>query len=128
MSDQLQIALLEEQPLGDPDENLFEETTIERLENLGYRSVHGRDLRDPETFPDTEVVHRPTLRRFFRAQYPFLDETALTQAVQTVASPDGVGLAQRNKEAHRLITEGFDLPYEKDDGTEAYEHVYPIDW
>lgn len=128
MTNRIEPALSQGQPLGDPNENLFEETTIERLENLGYRSVHGRELRDPDTFPDTEVVHRPTLRRFFRAQYPFLDETALTQAVQTVASPDGVGLAQRNKKAHRLITEGFDLPYEKEDGTEAYEHVYPIDW
>jgi type I restriction enzyme R subunit len=124
----IEPALSQGQPLGDPNESLFEETTIERLENLGYQSVHGRELRDGVTFPETDVVHRPTLRQFFREQYPFLDEAALTQAIQTVASPDGVDLIQRNKKAHHLITKGFDLAYEAEDGSEAYEHVYPIDW
>ncbi len=121
-------SLIQSQPLGDPDENLFEETTVQRLENLGYRCLDGRKLRDPDAFPETEVVHRPTLRQFFREKYPFLDPTALTQAVQRVANPDGVELIQRNKEAHHRITKGFELAYEAEDGSEAYEHVYPIDW
>jgi type I restriction enzyme R subunit len=128
MPTRAQPSILETEPLEDPDENLFEETTVQRLENLGYRSVGGRKLRDEDTFPETDVVHRPTLRQFFREQYPFLDDTALGQAVQRVANPDGVDLLQRNKEAHHLITKGFDLAYEAEDGTEAYEHVYPIDW
>jgi type I restriction enzyme R subunit len=112
----------------DPDENLFEETTIQRLENLGYRPVHGSRLRDEQQFPEDAVVHRPTLRRYFREAYPFLDETALKQAVQRMATPDGVDLSKRNKEAHRLMTKGFELPYEDEDGKEQYTHVYPIDW
>jgi type I site-specific restriction-modification system R (restriction) subunit len=114
-----QPSILETEPLGDLDENLFEETTVQRLENLGYRSVDGRELRDDDTFPETDVVHRPTLRQFFRKQYPFLDQTALNQAVQRVANPDGVDLLQRNKNAHHLITKGFELAYEAEDGTEA---------
>ena len=113
---------------GDPDENLFEETTIQRLQELGYRHVEGREIRDEEAFPETDVVHRPTLRRFFREQYPFLDQTALREAVQRVARPDGTDLNYRNKEAHRLLTKGFELSYEAADGSEKHEHVYPIDW
>jgi type I restriction enzyme R subunit len=128
MATQLDTALVDAEPLADPDENLFEETTIERLEHLGYRHLDGRELRDDETFPETQVVHRPTLRRHFREQYPFLDERALNEAVQRVARPDGANLSRRNKEAHRLLTKGFELAYEAADGTEKHEHVYPIDW
>ncbi len=128
MSTTPQTSFLDAEITGTPDENLFEETTLQRLDDLDYRPVDGREIRDEETFPETDVVHRPILRRHFREKYPFLDETALRQTVQTVASPDGVELAQRNKEAHRLITKGFDLPYEREDGTEEYAHVYPIDW
>jgi len=129
MSPQSDLAFVDRpQITGDPNENLFEETTVQRLERLGYRSLDGRQLRDPDTFPETDVVHRPTLRRFFQEKYPFLDPTSLNQAVQRVATPDGVDLIQRNKEAHHLITKGFELAYEAEDGSEAYEHVYPIDW
>ena len=129
MPPELDLAFVDRpQITGDPDENLFEETTVQRLENLGYRCLDGRKLRDPDAFPETEVVHRPTLRQFFREKYPFLDSTALTQAVQRVANPDGVELIQRNKKVHHRITKGFELAYEAEDGSEAYEHVYPIDW
>ena len=117
----------DDDPLGDPDENLFEETTVERLEQLGYTHRHGAALRG-EAFPEADVVHRPTLRAFLEQQYPHLDDDALRQAVQRIASPDGVDLIQRNKHFHELATEGFELPYERADGTEAHEHIYPIAW
>jgi type I site-specific restriction-modification system R (restriction) subunit len=128
MPDDPALSLLgDSAPLGDPDENLFEETTVERLKELGYEHYLGNDLRG-EDFPETQVVHRPTLRAFLKAQYPQLDETALRQAVQHIASPDGVDVLQRNKHLHELVTQGFELAYERADGTEAYAHIYPIDW
>ena len=128
MPDDPALSLLDDSaPLSDPDENLFEETTVERLKKLGYEHYLGNDLRG-EDFPETQVVHRPTLRAFLKAQYPQLDETALRQAVQHIASPDGVDVLQRNKHLHELVTQGFELAYERADGTEAYAHIYPIDW
>ncbi|NBB75217.1 MAG: hypothetical protein GVY35_16330 [Bacteroidetes bacterium] len=75
-------------PLGDPNENLFEETTVERLKELGYDHYLGNDLRG-EDFPETQVVHRPTLRAFLKAQYPQLDETAPVRPSST--SPARMG-------------------------------------
>ena len=113
--------------LPDPNEDFFESTTVERLHELGYIPKRGADLRGDD-FPTGDVVHRPTLRRFLRRTYPELDEQARAQAVQRIASPDGVDLAQKNKEAHRLITKGFEQAVEREDGSTDYVHVYPIDW
>lgn len=71
MPTRAQPSILETEPLGDPDENLFEETTVQRLENLGYRSVGGRKLRDEDTFPETNVVHPPLFGSSFGSSTRF---------------------------------------------------------
>jgi type I restriction enzyme, R subunit len=128
MPDDPSLSLLgDDAPLGDPNETLFEETTVERLKALGYEHYTGSELRG-DRFPETDVVHRPTLRAYFETAYPHLTDEAIRQAVQRVAGPDGVSLSQRNKHFHEMATQGFGLAYEKDDGKEAHEHVYPVDW
>jgi type I restriction enzyme R subunit len=113
--------------LPDPDEDFFENTTVDRLGELGHTSKHAADLRG-DAFPTGDIVHRPTLCRFLRRTYLGLDEKARAQAVRRIASPDGVDLAQKNREAHDLITKGFGQAVEREDGSTDYVHVYPIDW
>lgn len=93
------------------NEALFEETTIERFERLGYTHERGPVLREDAAFPEPEVVHRPTLRAFLQRQYPHLDDLALETAMPAATSPEGVSLLQRNRAFHTLLTRGFEVKY-----------------
>ncbi|NBB87162.1 MAG: HsdR family type I site-specific deoxyribonuclease [Bacteroidetes bacterium] len=111
-----------------PSENLFEQTTIDRLQAQGYTHHAGQELRQDPAFGPREVVHRPVLRAFLQRQYPTLPGQALDQAVAKIANPEGVDLAQRNKHFHELLTRGFELRYEDDAGELQTTYLYPIAW
>jgi len=111
-----------------PNEALFEETTIERLEQLTYAQASGPVLREDPAFPEPEVVLKDTLRAFLAHQYPHLDDLALETALRRAANPEGVSLLQRNMAFHQMLTRGFDTKYERKGGIEAHEHVYLVDW
>src|SRR5437773_2235897 len=106
-------------------ESQFEETTIDRLLALpGYRYQYGgeieRDWRD--------VVMTDCLRAFLQKKYPHLPADALEEAIVKVSHPEGVTTEQRNKNFHAMLTRGFEQKYCKPDGTEAFEHIYVVEW
>jgi type I restriction enzyme R subunit len=105
-------------------ESDFEETTIERLEALGYQHVFGFDLDRPPA----EVVLRDRLRQSFAVRYPDLPPAALDAAVVRVSRPDGVDALRRNKAFHELLVRGFEQKVDLPDGRSEYRHVYAIDW
>jgi type I restriction enzyme, R subunit len=105
-------------------ESQFEETTIDRLVALGYRYQYGgeieRDWRD--------VVMTDWLRAFLQKKHGHLPPEALEEAIVRAARPEGVTTEQRNKHFHELLTRGFEQKYRKPDGTEAFEHIYLVNW
>jgi len=105
-------------------ESQFEETTIDRLRALGYRYEYGagieRDLRD--------VVMADWLRAFLVKSYEGVPAEAIEEAVARFTRPEGVTTEQRNLHFHRLLTGGHEQKYRKADGTEAFEHMHPVDW
>lgn len=106
-------------------ETTFELTTIERLEQLRYHWQHGSDVQRPD---EAEVVLRDSLRAFLVQQYPDLPDLALSEAVAKLSRPEGVDPLRRNLAFHQLITRGFDLKVQLDNGEEVYRHIYPVDW
>lgn len=94
-----------------PNESRFEATTIERLKQLGYEHDDGRLLRENPGFPLDAVVQTDALRRHLRARYPHLPNDAIETAIRIATNPEGVGLIQRNKNFHDLLTRGFDVKY-----------------
>ena len=106
-----------------PTESTFELATIQRLQNLGYRYLHGSALdREPH-----EVVLTDSLRNYLRRRYRHLPIDAIETAVQVASSPEGVNLDRRNMAFHKLLREGYLLRYEMD-GEERFEHIYFLDF
>jgi type I restriction enzyme R subunit len=105
-------------------ESQFEETTIDRLRELGYRYQYGgeieRDLRD--------VVVTAWLRAFLQKQYSHIPAAALEEAIIRIALPEGITTEQRNLHFHALFTGGFEQKYKHPDGSSAVEHIYMVDW
>src|SRR5512139_3061834 len=77
----------------------FELTTLQRLEQLGYRHVFGpeieRDHRD--------VVLTAVLRAALAKRYADLPASALDEAVARITRPDGVDTLRRNLAFHQLL-------------------------
>jgi type I site-specific restriction-modification system R (restriction) subunit len=60
-----------------PTESQFEETTIERLQCLGYRTQYGGEIERPLH----TVVLPDLLRDHLRRRYPHLPDEAIEQAI-----------------------------------------------
>ena len=91
------------------NESTFEEATLQRLQALGYRRLHGSRI-DRDT---RGVVLEEELRAYLRRRYRHLPAPAIEQAVQRIAAPEGLTLDRRNLDFHRLLRDGYTLNYEE---------------
>lgn len=105
-------------------ETEFELTTIERLEALGYVYLHGSELNRPKE----EVVLQDRLRSFLTTRYPMLPAMSVEQMVRRFSRPEGIDTLHRNRTFHEEATRGFELEYDRKDGSPDVEMIYPIDW
>ena len=107
-----------------PTESTFELATIQRLQALGYRYLHGSDV-DRSLYA---VVLEAPLRDYLRRRYAHLPATAVEQAIQVVSAPEGATLDRRNMSFQHLLREGYTLRYEAANGEERHEHLYFLDF
>jgi len=105
-------------------ESDFELTTIERLEQLGYKHTVGVEIDRPHT----EVVLKDFLESALRRRYPELPDTSVKEAVARLSRPQGTDLTRRNFDFHGLLIRGFDVPIEMADGSKVFRHIHAIDW
>jgi type I restriction enzyme R subunit len=106
-------------------ETEFEATVIDRLVLLGYGHRHGSDTARASR---REVVLHDELRGFLAATYPDLPATALAQAMDRITRPEGADTLRRNQAFHELLTGGFHLRVEHEDGRVEDRHLYAVDW
>ncbi|MBA3343341.1 MAG: type I restriction endonuclease subunit R [Gemmatimonadaceae bacterium] len=104
-------------------ETQFELTTIERLEQLGYRWLAGPDIEREQD----EVILRDLLRDSLARRYSMLTPPALDEAITKIALPTGVDTVHRNLDFHQHLVGGFEVFYETE-GKRVPVHVHPIDW
>jgi type I restriction enzyme, R subunit len=105
-------------------ESDFELTTIERLEDIGYKHRIGIELERSQE----EVVLKDVLEAALRRRYRDLPDASITEAVARLSRPQGADLIRRNLDFHQLITRGFEVPVEKPNGTKEFRHIHAIDW
>lgn len=105
-------------------ETTFELTTIERLEQQGYKHLLGLELE--REYDD--VVLKNLLRANLAERYKELPSSALEEAISHICLPDGVDTIRRNKAFHQLLTRGFEQKVEHPDGRKEYIHIHPVSW
>jgi type I restriction enzyme R subunit len=106
-------------------ESDFEETTIERLKQIGYEYLHAGNIFGRLSL--NEVVLQDRLEGFLRRVYPAIPSDQISKLATLFMNPDGVTLQQRNETFHEMMTKGIQFSYGQ--GHErVYHHVYPIDW
>ena len=106
-------------------ETTFELTTIERLEQQGYKHLLGPELDRAHNEVVLKDLLRANLVGRYKEDFPL---SALEEAINRICLPDGVDTIHRNKSFHHLLTHGFDQPVEYPDGRKGHVHVFPIDW
>ena len=106
-------------------ETEFELTTIDRLQLIGYDYCHGEEL---ERTSPTEVVLKDRLRASLTTRYPTLPATAVEEVVGAFAVPEGADPLRRNMAFNKILTRGYELALEREDGTLEEHLVYPVDW
>ncbi len=104
-------------------ESTFEEATIQRLQQLGYRYQYAGEIERPLN----SVVLEDILRAHLQRRYRDLPAAAIEQAIQTVRAPEGMTLDRRNMAFQKLLREGLTLHYEID-GLEHSRHIYFVDF
>ncbi|MEQ6390815.1 type I restriction endonuclease subunit R [Bacillaceae bacterium S4-13-58] len=109
-------------------ESDFEETTIERLKQLGYQYYHGQDLfQRGERERLQEVVLPGRLQKFLRNAYPAIPNEEIPRLANLFTLNEGVGWEERNFYFHKKCVKGIEFTYEID-GEEDVQLVFPIDW
>lgn len=104
-------------------ESQFEETTIDRLKQLGYRYEYGGNIdREPQV-----VVLPGILRSYLQRRYRHLPPQAIELAIQQATAPQGVALDRRNLAFQDMFRRGFILKYEENNEQKA-EHIYLADF
>jgi type I restriction enzyme R subunit len=105
-------------------ESEFELTTIDRLEALGYKHIHGEDLERPHD----EVVLKDHLKISLAKRYPVLPPHSLDEAVARFSRPEGADTLRRNMAFHHAMTRGVEVKVEHSGGRVEHVHVYGVDW
>ncbi|RPF57025.1 type I restriction endonuclease subunit R [Aquisalibacillus elongatus] len=114
--------------MGKLAESDFEETTIERLEQLDYEYRHGQELyQNGERERNQEVALHGRLEAFLQRTYPMIPYEELSRLVSRFVLNEGIGWEDRNFFFHQQMTKGIEFDYEVD-GEERFQHVYPINW
>ncbi len=99
-------------------EDELEKAIIELFKQQGYTYVHGDEV-DREYLKD--VLIEKDIRSYLASRYIDLTETEIKTIINKIALISSSPLYYGNKEAFRIINEGFDLP--REDSSKLAIHI-----
>ncbi len=101
------------------NESLVEEAALEWFGELGYAVGHGPHLAPGEPASERDsfgaVVLEGRLREAIRRCNPKAPEEAREEALRKVLRVGGVSLSQTNREFHRMLRDGVEVPMRQAD-------------
>ena len=113
-------------------ESAVEEAALAWFAGLGYGVADGEDIapegrhQERESFGDVLLVQR--LRDAIDRLNPTIPEEAREDAFRKVVRPDRPTLIANNRAFHRMLRDGVEVEYRRDDGTIAGDRVALIDY
>lgn len=99
-------------------EEELEKAIIELFKEQGYTYVHGNDI-EREYYKD--VLIEKDIRSYLASRYNDLTETEIKTIINKIALISSSPLYNANKEAFKVINEGFDLP--REDASKLAIHI-----
>ncbi|WDV42161.1 type I restriction endonuclease [Bacillus velezensis] len=107
-------------------ESDFEETTIERLKNLGYEYIPAYGWGTRSSLSD--VVMEKRLEKYLYDTYPTFPKEHMPALISQITNVDGVTVEQRNERFHEVLTKGIDFKIEQESDENQFYHISPINW
>jgi type I restriction enzyme R subunit len=112
-------------------ENTIEEFSIELLERLGYQYIYAPDIahdgEKPERASYEEVLLTERLQNAIRRINPKVPADSQEEAFKEIQRINSPELLTNNESFHRMLTEGFNVSYQKD-GHDRGDLVWLIDF
>ena len=119
--------------MPDPfNESTVEEAALSWFEELGYQITHGPQIAPGEaaaerdSFGDVVLVGR--LRDAIDRFNPNIPAETRDEALRKVLRPDSPSLVGTNRAFHRMLRDGVEVEYQRDDGSIAGDGVRLIDF
>lgn len=111
-------------------ESEVELATLRWLEDLGYTVMPGPSISPGDIWAEREeysqVILEGRLRRTLVSINPGIPEDAIDEAVRKVTRTESPSLIENNRRFHRMLTDGVDVSYMKDD-REVHDKVWLLD-
>src|SRR3990170_2426404 len=124
--------------MGKITESEIEQYTIEELENLGFRFLHGPHIAPDGEFPErqaySDVVLVDRLRAAIQKLNPNIPADTREQALREVQRINSPELLTNNEAFHRFLTDGVPVTYRTPPqggvggGSEKSDYVWLIDF
>ena len=113
-------------------ESEVEEAALSWFSGLGYAVVHGEEIApeqpgaERESFGDVLLLGR--LRDAIDRLNPDIPDEAREDAFRKVLRPDRPTLVTNNRALHRMLRDGVEVEYRRDDGEIAGDRVRLVDY
>ncbi len=113
-------------------ENQVEEIALAWLESFRYKIIFGPDIAPGETRAERDDYHTCILPARFRdalhSLNPNIPTDALDESFRKVTVPSSPSLIANNRNFHRMLTEGVEVEYLRQDGSIAGDRVRLLDF
>jgi len=113
-------------------ESIVEETTLSWLRELGYTTLFGPDIAPGEPASERDSYGDIVLKsRFHDALLrlnPHIPDEAIAEAIRKVLHPETPSLTGNNHAFHRMLVEGVEVEFQREDGTIAGDRVRLVDF
>ncbi|PSF31078.1 DEAD/DEAH box helicase [Aphanothece hegewaldii CCALA 016] len=107
-------------------EDIVEQATIYWLTELGYTTHHATEI-ETERQSYSDVILTQRLENALQTINPSIPPSAIEDAIKKLTRTESPNLYDNNRRFHKLLTDGIDVNYQKDDRT-IYDKVWLIDF
>ena len=112
-------------------EEELEEAVLEWFRELGYSILFGPNIspsgKKCEREDYKQVVLKDRLRDVLYKINSSIPSKAIEEAIRKITIPDSPDLIENNRKFHRMITDGVDVEYQRENGSNKTDKVWLFD-
>jgi type I restriction enzyme R subunit len=113
-------------------ESTVEEATLSWFDELRYAVLAGPEIAPGELLSERtsfdQVIHPTRLQGALYSLNKRIPNKAIDEALRKITRPEGPSLISNNRAFHRMIVDGKEVEYRRQDGTIAGDRVRLIDF